>query len=98
MRGKEFKRVYGSRERVLWIHSLPSVASGLGPCVNAHVTPNTDPPSGMGRKPDAKWIVPLTEFEHLQLHSMGVRTFERYYGINLIGKAEEIDRAWRHRD
>ena len=95
MNKREWARVYGSRERCRWISEQPSVASGRGPCVNAHVTPNDDPPSGMGRKPDARWIVPLTYLEHLELHASGTQTFQAYYGINLVGKAREIDRQWR---
>jgi len=95
MNTREWERVYGSKARVEWIQSLPSVASGKGPCVNAHVTPDNGLPSGTGRKADARWIVPLTAVEHHELHQRGELTFQALYGVNLAGKAREIDAEWR---
>jgi hypothetical protein len=36
-KAKEWKRAYGSEERVKWIQRQPSVVSGRRPCENAHV-------------------------------------------------------------
>lgn len=52
---RAFVRAYGSPARVAWVRAQPSVVSGQRPCVNAHVRSG-----GMGRKADARWIVPLT--------------------------------------
>ena len=90
---REFARVYGSEERVEWTRNSPSVASGKGPCVNAHVTPDVGLPSGTGRKADHRWIVPLTDEEHREHHA-GQATFEARYGITLPGKAREHHAKW----
>jgi hypothetical protein len=53
-REREFARSYGSRERVLWVQSLPCCRCGRRPSDNAH-TEN----GGRGRKGDATVIAPL---------------------------------------
>jgi len=55
----EFQRVYGSKERVEWVQSLPCLACGKGPSENAH-TEN----GGMGRKAGYATIVPLCPEHH----------------------------------
>lgn len=90
MSDEEFARAYGSLDRVEWVRSLPSVASGKRPCVNAHVRTG-----GMGRKADARWIVPLTWEEHERLHRRGPAWFETTYGIDLDAKAAETEVAWQ---
>lgn len=93
---EEWARAYHSVERVNWTNAQPSVASGKGPCVNAHVDPDEGLPSGVSRKGDYKWIVPLTVEEHRdQLHQWGQDTFQRHYGIYLPGKAREHEAKWR---
>ena len=90
---REFARAYGSAERVEWIKGLPSVASGEGPCVNAHVKTG-----GGSRKADACWIVPLTDFEHrIELHHMGKADFNAKYGIDLDTEAQRIQQCWEER-
>lgn len=91
---EEFERVYGGDERRAWVSRLPSVASGNGPCVNAHVTPPDGLPSGTGRKGDYVWIVPLTKAEHDELHAIGEDTFQTKYGIDLAECAAETHAAW----
>lgn len=87
----EWLRVFGSYDRVEWVTAQPSVASGRGPCVNAH-TKN----GGAGRKADYIWIVPLTNFEHTaELHQHGQRTFERKYSIDLIQCAVDTEARWQ---
>ena len=94
--GEEWARAYHSPERANWTNAQPSVASGKGPCVNAHVDPDEGLPSGVSRKGDYKWIVPLTVEEHRdQLHQWGQGTFQRHYGIYLAGKAREHQERWR---
>jgi hypothetical protein len=52
---KAFTRAYGSKERVLWVQSLPCCCGcARTPCHNAHTT--TD---GIGRKGHYTTIVPL---------------------------------------
>jgi hypothetical protein len=68
----------------------PSVVSRKKPCENAHVKSG-----GVGRKADAKWIVPLTFDEHQELHQHGQKTFEKKYGINLVEQAKRIEKEWQ---
>lgn len=54
----EFKRIYGSKQRVEWVKSLPCSACGVvGYSENAHVAPASE--KGTGYKADAEWIAPL---------------------------------------
>jgi len=85
----EFVRCYGSKERVAWVKSQRSVASGKGPCVNAHTRGD-----GAGRKAGARWIVPLTDAEHRELHRIGVASFEKKYGLNLDFMAAQTAMAY----
>ncbi len=89
---REWNRAYGSQERAKWIARHPSVVSGRTPCVNAHVRTG-----GVGRKADAKWIVPLTFWEHNEIHNLGQKTFERKYGIDLLAAAAKIETEWQNR-
>ncbi len=91
-RNAEWTRSYGSQERVLWISQQRSVVSGKTPCVNAHVRTG-----GIARKADCRWIVPLTFVEHNELHSIGQKSFEKKYRIDLKEKAEETEKAWQNR-
>jgi len=88
----EWARVYGSPERVRWVAQLNCVACGELPCQNAHVKNG-----GMGRKADARWIVPMCPGCHREHHA-GAKTFQKKYGLNLLEKAEEIEQRWqRHK-
>ena len=89
-RGKNWLRAYESEDRVEWIAAQPSVVSGRVPCVNAHVVNG-----GMGRKAEARWIVPLTHEEHMELHASGITTFQNKYGVNLLEMAIQTERRWR---
>lgn len=91
----EWERKNHSEEFIQWTQRQPSVASGEGPCVCHHTRPDTGLPSGTSRKPDACWIVPLTDEEHKELHGGGERTFESRWGINLADKAREHWAKWR---
>jgi len=87
----EWKRVYDSEAFVAFTRESRSCVSGETPCVAAHITPNEDPPSGVGRKADAKWIAPMTYTEHLLLHSKGRSSCEQLWGIDLV---EAAKRHW----
>lgn len=91
---QEWERAYESEERVKWVQDQPSVASGDTPCVNAHV-PDPSGPSGMGRKADAAWVVPLTLEEERELHRIGVQSFEEKHDVVLQEEARRTDRRWR---
>lgn len=89
-KARGWARAYGSVARVEWVCSLPSVASGKGPCENVHVRGG-----GASRKADACWIVPLTRREHrVELHQWGKQTFERHYGVDLDACAAAIDHRY----
>lgn len=88
----EFKRVYGSEERVRWVTSL---GCGVPTCFlperveNAHVVSG-----GKGRKSDARFIAPLCRFHHQELHGVGIKTFCRWYAVDLVALAESVERRW----
>ena len=91
-------RAYGSKERVEWVNSLPSVASGAvgtldDPIVNAHVAPPGE--HGTGYKGDACWIVPLLKSEHDMIHQHGIETFEAAYDVSLVREATFIEARWK---
>ena len=93
-RAAEFARCYGSEARVAFVRSLPSVATGRRPCVNAHVGTG-----GTGRKADARHIVPLTWDEHEEMHRVGEAAFAARYSLDLTRAAAATEAAWqRHRN
>lgn len=88
---KNLLRANGPVERRQWIKGLPSIVSGKGPCEAAHVRNG-----GTSRKADAKWTVPLTHHEHIhELHQWGQKSFEEFYGVDLISCAIETERRWQ---
>lgn len=87
---EKWLRAYGSVERVRWIHERPCIVCGRKPSENAHVRSG-----GMGRKADAKWIVPLCFNHHNEQHSRGAKTFEQTYGVDLAVEAEAIEKRWQ---
>jgi hypothetical protein len=89
----QFAREYGPPGFLAWIHALPSVASGRGPCEAAHLGTG-----GTGRKGDWDTIVPLTRHEHRhELHQRGLSFVETKYGISLAHKLAETRAAWQAR-
>lgn len=87
---RETARAFGPPERRSWVKSLPSVASGNGPCENAHTQGG-----GASRRADACWIVPLTRHEHrVELHQWGKLTFEQHYGVDLDAEAVKVEAEW----
>ena len=59
-----------------FIRQLPSVIDGKGPCEACHI--RTGSPAhrkkrtGMGRKPDDAWTLPMTPAQHRAQHDGGV--------------------------
>lgn len=94
MNGREWKRVYGSKERVQWIARQPCSFCHEGPCENAHVCNG-----GMGRKAGYAWIIPACSRCHFQLDKgIGKRAMERKYGVNLRELARQTDERWGKQD
>lgn len=89
-KASEFVRCYGGRARVSWIARQWCVISGEGPCENVHVRGD-----GMGRKADARWIVPMVSRLHRELHRIGKISFECVHGVDLDYLAEETEVAWQ---
>lgn len=103
MNAREWKRVYGSHERVQWVKSRPCDVCGKKPTWrypsdNAHVTNG-----GMGRKADARWIISACTgpggCHHEMDHGIGKRALERKFDKNLKELARKVDREWQeHQD
>ena len=88
----EFKRIYGSKARVEWVKSRPCVVRACTrfPSENAHVEGD-----GIGRKADADKIAPMCHGHHRLLHSWGVSTFQRVFGLDLNALAAQVEAAWQ---
>lgn len=88
----EWARVYGSTERVQFIKALPCCVSSCDrrPCENAHAKGG-----GMGRKADARFVLPLCTKHHRELHNIGVRTFEKRHAIDLLHCADWTEWRWQ---
>jgi len=89
----EWRRKYGSLERVRWVQNQRSVVGGGWPCVNAHVTPDEGLPVGTGRKAGYQWIVPMTDAEHREHHEGDV-TFQRRHNVCLADLARATQARW----
>ena len=87
---KEWLRAYGSEERVEWIKAQPCAIGFAAPSENAHVRTG-----GMGRKADAKWIVPLCRRCHRSLHVTGKKAFEQTHAIDLDQAARRTHCRWQ---
>jgi hypothetical protein len=94
-RAREWERSYGSEERVSWVRSLPCSVPGCNRRMseNAHVSPEGDP-SGMGRKGDARQIIPLCAPHHMEFHRAGQRTFNDTHRIDVDLIAAAIAYRW----
>ena len=96
----EFARIYGSRERVEWVKTLPcAVAScGLscGPCDgeihNAHTVSG-----GKGRKADAATVAPLCAKHHAAFDQYKPPFDTRESRAVIIGAAAGYDLAFSTR-
>jgi hypothetical protein len=88
----EWARAYGSRERVLFVKTLPCRVRVCRerPSENAH-----SKTGGTGRKADADTILPLCRAHHRELHRCGVKTFSERHLLDLAACAEWTEDAWR---
>jgi hypothetical protein len=79
---------HGSEERVAWVRSQPCWICSQKPSENSHVKSG-----GMGRKADARHIVPLCHKHHDE-HHHGHKTFQNKYGVDLEFAAQITDARW----
>ena len=79
-----FDEQYGSRERVLWVKTLPCLVCGVSPSENAHVRTR-------GAGGTYKDIVPLCFTHHREIHSIGNDSFCRKYFLDLEMEAQLIE-------
>lgn len=98
MRPSERERVYGGEGFIRFTHHSRCVVCGYTPCEMAHVKPRGELPVGMGRKADAKWVVPLCFWHHREQHDIGYDTFQRKYERDLDLDAVAHWAKWRERD
>lgn len=61
----------------------------------AHVRRGTDGATGM--KPSDRWVISLCSAHHREQHTLGERSFEAEYGIDLVALAGEFARRSPHR-
>lgn len=82
-----------------WVRGFECLIAGKHGCVGiiqaAHVRTGTD--GYMGEKPSDCYVVPLCVAAHTEQHSIGEKSFERVYGVNFLGAAEELWRKSPHR-
>lgn len=89
-KAETFALRFGSRERVEWVQNLGCLVCGRKPAQNAHV-------KGRAAGGTSVDIVPLDIYHHLELHQIGIKTFEARYNRDLTAWAEEIERRWQAR-
>lgn len=69
-----------------WVATLPSLVPGKGRVDPAHIrfadARYGKPATGMGEKPDDKWVVPMARSEHDRQHSMNEQDYWALVGID----------------
>lgn len=91
-RAHNHARAYGPEDRIQWVKAQPCLVCGTVPSENAHVRSG-----GMGRKADAKHIVPLCHTHHAALHQVGQKSFEATHRLLLDVWAAIVQDRWdRH--
>ena len=84
-------RAYGGEERIEWFKAQPCLICGAIPSENAHVPSR----SGMSRRGDACWIVPLCGGHHRtakdSLHALNKPGFNAAHGVDLEQLAHVYD-------
>lgn len=80
---------------------LPSVISGRRPVEVCHVRygdPRRKPPTGLGQRPDDKWVLPLTPDEHRlsrdAQHAHNERFWWERHKIDPISVCEKLYAVW----
>jgi hypothetical protein len=82
-KSENFKKYYGSVERVEWIKNLPCIVckNTVGNSENVHII-------SKGSGGNCKHIVPMCRHHHAELHQVGIYTFQVKYTIDLLKEAE----------
>lgn len=80
------------------IARLPSVISGQTPCDACHiryVDKRFDKrPTGLGEKPDDRWVLPLTRNQHITQHRGNERDFWKSKNIDATAFAKGLYDVW----
>lgn len=84
------------------IAQMPSVISGQEPCECAHIRygdpEHGKPMTGMGEKPDDRWVLPLTPEEHRLANDAQHRSNERAWwrskGLNPLILCRDLYEIW----
>lgn len=85
-----FARAY-DEDKVAWLKFEPCAVSGMRGNIDcAHVRNG-----GMGRKADAKWLIPLAGELHRELHRIGRASFEAKWMVDLDTLAAQTERRWQ---
>jgi hypothetical protein len=94
-------RIYGPQEFRDWLHAQPCAFCLTWGVDQAHATVD-----GAGRKASWKFSFPacrphpkkdhpgMSEGCHRKIHRVGVKTFEKAFGISLLDVAKQTQRAW----
>ena len=95
MTTEEWERVYGPLGRVEFVQQLPCIASHEtrcpGPSQNHH-TKN----GGTSRKGDCETVVPLCFDHHIEVHSVGAKTFSVRHLIDWQESAALTEYQWQN--
>ena len=109
-RRKESLRAYGTKERRAWVAQQDCVVCGRvpdseHPNQNAHIKPDPENlthylPSGMSRKEDCRYVVPLCWECHRTLgeHPKGQAGFEAEFQVDLNLEAAVTHINWLKRN
>jgi hypothetical protein len=91
---EEYARIYGSKERVLFVKALPCVLANenCAGTVDNHHTEN----GGLSRKGDYQTIVPLCDWHHAALHTVGPSLVAAFHGLDLKTTAADTERRWQN--
>lgn len=80
---KNFKKHFHSEEFVIWIKNRPCVVCGLTPSDTAHIKSRIS--GGYIRN-----VVPLCRTHHTESHTIGLKSFEEKYSIDLQSYADSL--------
>jgi hypothetical protein len=91
---EETQRIYGG-EYGDWLVTQPCLVSGLAghTCWGAIRRCHTAN-GGMSRKADAPTQVPMCDGAHELQHSIGVKSFEKVFGVDLKASAARLHAEW----
>jgi 5-methylcytosine-specific restriction endonuclease McrA len=84
MPNKKWHQAYGSQGLVRYINELGCLVCGYSPADAAHVK---------SRGAGGGWyqnLVPLCRKHHTEQHTIGIKTFEKKYDLNLKATAEAL--------